>query len=104
LSAEDRAIIRRVYPEPGPVFADNFSLSPNPFQDAPTLSYLSAAEEQFSLQWLSVDGKLLGEEHFNAQRGINEWQLVHTPEKAGWYLLRVGNDRQNGVLKVVRME
>ena len=104
LSAEDQAIIRRIYPEPGPVFADNFSLSPNPFQGAPTLTYLSASEEQISLQWLSVDGKLLAEEHFSAQHGINEWQLDHTPQVAGWYGLRVGNGRQSAVLNVVRTE
>ncbi len=103
LSAEDRAIIRRIYPEPGPVFADNFSLSPNPFQDAPTLSYLSASEEQLSIQWLSLDGKLLSEEHFSAHRGINEWQLDHMPQMAGWYGLRVGNGRESAVLKVVRV-
>ncbi len=104
LSAEDKALIRRIYPAPSPVFADNFSLSPNPFQHAPVLSYLSAGAEQLTLQWLSVDGKILGEKQLAAQVGMNEWLLENTPPGAGWHWLHISNARHSAVLKVVQID
>lgn len=104
LSAEDKALIRRIYPAPSPVFADNFSLSPNPFQQSPVLSYLSAEPEQLTLQWLSVDGKILGKQQLTTQIGMNEWLLENTPPEAGWYWLHISNARHSAVLKVVQME
>lgn len=104
LSAEDRALIHRIYPAQAPVFAENFTVSPNPFQGAPKLSYLSGAAEQLSLQWLSLDGKIGKEEQLSAQTGINEWLLENTPPAAGFYGLRVGNGSESTVLKVVKVE
>jgi len=104
LSAADKALIRRIYPAPSPIFADNFSLSPNPFHQSPVLSYLSAEAEQLTLQWLSVDGKILGKQERTTQTGMNEWQLENTPPGAGWYWLHISNARHSAVLKVVQLE
>lgn len=104
LSAADRALIQRIYPEPAPAFADNFSLSPNPFQNAPRLSYLSADKEQLSLQWLSSDGKIVAETQLSAEKGINEWSLDASLPAAGFYWLRIGNGHENTMLKAVRTE
>lgn len=104
LPAADRALIRRIYPDPAPAFADNFSLTPNPFQAAPVLSYLSAAADELTVTWMSPDGKLLSETHLTAQKGMNEWTLENTPTGTGLCWLRIGNGRQNATLKVVRVE
>lgn len=104
LAPEDRALIKRVYPDPAPNFSDNFSLSPNPFQTAPRLSYLSAGTEQLWLQWLAPDGKIVSETQLSAEKGFNEWTLHNTPPNTGFYLLRIGNRRESTVLKLIRTE
>lgn len=104
LSGEDRALIKRIYPEPAPVFANNFSLSPNPFQNASQLSYLSAGKEQLTVQWWSSDGKLLSESQLSAEQGMNEWPLENAPAAAGLYMLHIDNGREVAVLKTVRTE
>lgn len=104
LSAQDRALIRRIYPEPSADFAANFAVSPNPFDQTPRLSYLSENAEELTLQWISLEGKVLSTAQLSAQSGSNEWELPNTPTGAGCYGLRVGNGHKNTVLKVIKME
>ena len=54
LSPEDRAIIRRIWPQPAERLADNVTISPNPCASTLTLDYLSGREEEIRLRWINL--------------------------------------------------
>lgn len=101
LALADRELIRRVYPKTSGSFGDNLRLSPNPFEEVLTLSYLSENEETLRLAWTNLSGQTILAETFHAQKGMNEWQPV-TPASAGMYLLTILGESGKITRKVIR--
>lgn len=102
LAPEDRALIRRIYPEPAPVFADNVSVAPNPFADVLTLRYLSAGAEKITVRWADMNGRIAGEQQLAAEKGMNEWQ-PEVPQASGVYLLTLEAGAGTCTIKVVKV-
>jgi hypothetical protein len=100
LDPADRALIRRVYPEPSASFLDNLRFFPNPFEEYVNLSYLSKNDEVLRLNWFNLSGQTVLSEMFNALKGMNEWQ-PETPMSAGMYLLEISGESGKIIQKVV---
>jgi hypothetical protein len=103
LSPEDRDLIRRVYPEPSAVFADNVRVGPNPFGEILTLSYRATKTEKLRLYWSSTDGRIALEETQIAEKGDNQWR-ISMPAQMGLYWLRVQGETGQTTLKMARTE
>ncbi len=103
LPADARALIRRVYPEPSPNWADNVQVSPNPFSENLSVQYLAGGEEPVRLRWLNVQGRLVREETFVAVKGLNIW-TPQAPPDGGLYFLEISAAGERVVRKVVRGE
>jgi hypothetical protein len=101
LDPADRALIRRVYPEPSASFLDNLRFFPNPFEEYVNLSYLSKNDEVLHLNWFNLSGQTVLSEMFNALKGMNEWQ-PRLPGDPGMYLLSITGASGRITLKVVR--
>lgn len=101
LDAEERALIRRIYPEPAPDFTKNVQVYPNPFATEIQLQYLAAQDEVLQLVWTDIQGRVVLEESRPAQRGINVCQ-VQAPQMAGFYTLHVQGQTGSAVLKLLK--
>lgn len=86
LASEDKALIRRIYPEPSPHFDENVTISPNPFGESFRLIFLAKKPEEVTLRWTTLSGQTVREEKFWSVEGPNEWQ-PEPPVSAGAYLL-----------------
>lgn len=102
LAAEDRELIRRIYPEPSPQFADNVSFAPNPFAEVFVVQYVAGKTETVALRWTDISGRIAGQQTLHAVRGLNEWQAL-APEAAGVYLLSVESEAGKLTKKVVKV-
>lgn len=103
LPPADRALIRRLIPEPAAVWSENVAVSPNPFFVQPTLRYSTDRDEPLHLRWTNAAGRLVLEQDLYAVRGMNEWPL-EAPESAGFYFLEVAGERGRVLAKMVRAE
>lgn len=103
LPPDSRAIIRRVYPEPVPRWADNVQVSPNPFSEQFSMQYLAGTEEQVLLQWTDALGRLVLEERLPAAKGLNFWS-PKVPVEPGAYFLTVRAPGGHSTRKVMRSE
>lgn len=101
LNPADRALIRRLYPEPSSSFRDNLRIFPNPYQESFNLSYLSGNPEILHLSWVNLSGQIIFTETFSAQTGMNEWQ-PGLPGAPGIYLLTITGASGRTTLKVVQ--
>jgi len=102
LPADARALIRRIYPDPAPNWADNVQVSPNPFADNLTVQYLAGADEPLLLRWIDVQGGLVREEALPATKGINTL-IPQVPAENGLYFLEISTPTGGKVVrKVVR--
>jgi hypothetical protein len=87
LSAEDRALIERVYPEPDADISQNVVVFPNPATGPFSLDYLSVGQESVQLYLLNLNGQLVYTQVFDAEKGWNHWEL-DPALAAGTYVLR----------------
>lgn len=102
LPADARALIRRIYPDPAPNWADNVQVAPNPFADNPTVRYLAGADESLLLRWIDVQGRLVREEALPATKGINTL-VPQAPTESRLYFLEISTPAGGKVVrKVVR--
>lgn len=101
LPAEQRSLIRRIYPEPAPVFEQNVTFSPNPFVDEARITYVAAQEEKLLLRWFDAGGRQVKTENYAAVRGYNEW-TPEGPASAGVYLLELSGRDGRASIKAVR--
>ena len=102
LAPEDRALIRRIYPEPSPDFADNVHIAPNPFGEIFTLTFVAEKNETLTLRWTNMSGQIVLEEQLQAFQGLNEWQ-PGTPFQAGIYLLTATSEAGQVTKKVAKI-
>ena len=102
LDPSEQNRIERVYPEPAVDFIQNIALFPNPLEDQATLQYVANDTENLDLQWFDLNGRWASSQKIAATKGINQHPL-QIPEKPGVYLLKIGNQRQRAVVKVVKM-
>lgn len=102
LPEDSRAIIRRVYPEPAPHWADNVQVWPNPFSEQFSVQYLAGAEEQVQLQWADALGRLVLEERLQAAKGLNFWS-PNVPAEAGAFFLTISAPGGRATQQVVRV-
>lgn len=100
LDPADRALIRRLYPEPSASFLDNLRFFPNPFEETFNLSYLSKNDETLHLSWFNLSGQTVLTETMSAQKGMNEWQ-PRVPTSAGMYLIEIAGESGKTIQKVV---
>lgn len=102
LPAADRALIRRIYPEPAPSFADNIRLWPMPVSADTRLEYLSKQEnEALRIRWIDAAGRMVLEQSFTCAKGTNEWPL-NTPTAYGWYAVEVSTNNGYAILKAIK--
>ncbi|MEZ4921246.1 MAG: T9SS type A sorting domain-containing protein [Saprospiraceae bacterium] len=87
LSAEDRALIQRVYPEPDADISQNVVVYPNPATGPFSLDYLSVGQESVQLYLLNLNGQVVYTQVFDAEKGWNHWE-IKTELAAGTYVLR----------------
>lgn len=102
LAPEDRALIRRIYPEPSTDFADNVHIAPNPFGEVFTLAFVAEKIETLTLRWTNMSGQIVLEERLKAFQGLNEWQ-PDTPPQAGIYLLTATGEGGRVTKKVAKV-
>lgn len=102
LPADARALIRRIYPDPAPNWADNVQVSPNPFADNLTVHYLSGADEPLLLRWIDVQGRTVRTETLSAIKGCNAL-APQVPAEGGLYFLEISAPGRGRIVrKVVR--
>ncbi|MFN0016346.1 MAG: hypothetical protein ACKVU2_17535 [Saprospiraceae bacterium] len=105
LPADARALIRRIYPEPAPNWADNVLVWPNPFTESPTIQYLAGSDEQVRLRWMDTKGRMLLEETRYASKGLNTWKpLVPQQNESGLYFLEISAPGGRTIRKLVRTD
>lgn len=101
LSAGEKALIERVYPEASPDFGQNIQLSPNPFSHTLNVQYTAGQAEKLSVRWINPAGQTVAQEVFSAQKGINVWEM--RPSIAdGFYFVQMESASGRCVRKVVR--
>jgi len=101
LPPDSRAIIRRVYPEPAPNWADNIQVYPNPFSEQFSVQYLAGAAETVRMRWTDAQGRLALEEEHLAAKGLNVWN-PKVPAESGLFFLEMEAPSGRIVRKVVR--
>lgn len=88
LSAEDRLLINRIYPEVAPRLLDNLSIFPNPVGQELQWSYTTDTAGSVSWYCRNAFGQIVGQGQESAMRGRSVFAVpFHLP--AGAYFLQV---------------
>ena len=98
LSAEERALIVRAYPQPSPQLSDNLQLLGNDGSGTNLqLRYLSPGDENLYIRWFDAQGKLQQEQQTTTVKGYQDIPLS-TPSANGIYFIHVNDGRQTHIL------
>ena len=66
--------------------------APNPFDYKTTIGFHSPRAEMFTLEVFSIDGKLIRQEQYAAEEGINKIEFVKGDLPSGMYIYQLRND------------
>lgn len=88
LTPEERALIRKIYPNPSAEFADNLQVLGNPFSETLDLTITTARPMPVSVELMGINGQSIQYHEFEAGLGSNYYQLKTDALPAGTYLLR----------------
>ena len=103
LSAEERTLIERVYPEAEARFADNFQVFPNPNSGSSHLNYIAPASGTLKAALRSLDGKALQHFEWEVEQGLNQFEL-HLPYSIpGIYFLELQDGNKSHTLKLIKV-
>jgi hypothetical protein len=97
LSAEERALLIRAYPQPSPQLSDNLQLLGNDGNGTNLqIRYLSNGNEQLYIRWFDAQGKLQREQQATTIKGYQDIPL-NPPAASGVYFIHVNDGRQTHV-------
>jgi hypothetical protein len=101
LSASERQLINRIYPEVAPDILDNIKLLENPVSEEIRLSFISDDAKPVQLTLYTPDGRIAGHQRYSISKGYNTMSYPVAGLPAGLYILNVSSDKEQAAMKVL---
>lgn len=100
LSAEERQLIRRIYPATSDDFSENINLYPNPNHGAFNLEVNLPEAGNVQSEIFDVNGKLVSMREENFPKGISIWE-IDEPLSSGVYFVKISSGGNSSVEKIL---
>lgn len=104
LSAEERLLINKIYPEVSPYLAENIRIVDNPIMDKLTFELVVDDEQSIDWQIIGIDGKLYKQASSIMTKGRNNKEINVADLNNGVYILTVQTPKGNTAVKWIKAE